>query len=157
MRQFLLNLVLALTWCLLTGAFSPWNFVAGLLVSSVVVHTFAFASGQKSYYGRIWSLFSFACYFLYILVKSNLQIAREVSTPGWKCDPRVIRYPVGHLTDVQRVTLANCITLTPGTLVMDISPDKEYLYIHSIYGEHRDAVVSDIDELAGNLQRRVFS
>ncbi|MEQ9617405.1 MAG: Na+/H+ antiporter subunit E [Phycisphaerales bacterium] len=157
MRQFLFNLVLALTWCLLTGGFGSWNFIAGLLVGSVVVSAYTNATGQGGYYRRMWRVFSFACYFFTILVKSNLQIAWEVATPGWGCTPRVIRYPVGELTDVQRVTLANCITLTPGTLVMDISPDKQFLYIHCMYGKHRDTVIKDIDDLASRLQKGVFS
>ncbi len=157
MKQFLLNLVLALTWCLLMASFDPWNFVAGLLVGSLVVSVYSNATGQGGYYLRIWRIISFTCYFFKILIKSNLQIAWEIITPGWGCTPRVIRYPVGELTDVQRVTLANCITLTPGTLVMDISPDKQYLYIHSMYGKHRDVVIRDIDHLAMRLQKGVFS
>lgn len=157
MKAFLLNLVLALTWCLLMGAFDPWNFVAGLVVGSLVVSVYTNATGQGGYFSRIWGIVSFTMYFFTILVKSNLEIAREIATPGWGCNPRVIRYPVGHLTDVQRVTLANCITLTPGTLVMDISPDKEFIYIHSIYGKHRESVIRSIDTLAEKLQRKVFT
>jgi len=157
MKQFVLNLVLALTWCLLTGVFDAWNFIGGLLIGSVVVSGYSNVSGQGGYYRRVFRIIQFSIYFLYILIKSNVQIAWEVMTPSWGCTPRVIRYPVGHLTDIQCVTLANCITLTPGTLVMDISPDKQYLYIHSMYGKHRDAVVADIDDLANRLQRGIFS
>lgn len=151
-----LHLTLALVWCMLTASMHPWNFIAGLIVGGVVVAAYSRVAGRDPYFGRIFRILRFGAYFARILMIANLQIAREVVTPGFSQQPRIVRYPVGHLTDVQKTTLANAITLTPGTLVVDISPDGQYLYLHCMYARNRDRQIAQIDELAMRLKREVF-
>lgn len=157
MRAFIFNLVMAVVWCLLWGSGSIWTFIGGLLVGAVVVSGFNRATGREPYLVRIGRLFRFAWYFTRILVKSNLQVAREVITPGFTMKPSILRYPIDHLTPVEKLTLANTITLTPGTLSVDISPDAKWLYLHCMYAESQDAALADIDELAAQLHKGVFS
>lgn len=157
MRQVILNLVLAIVWCLLTGSAEPWNFIGGLLVGAAVVHVYGSVSGTERYLNRVRRLLRFTVYFFSIMVKANFQIAREVITPGLSCKPRILRYPVAGMTDVQRTTLSSAISLTPGTLVADISPDSEWLYIHCMYGESRERAIADIDDLAKKLKEDVFT
>lgn len=157
MRKFLFNLFLALTWSLLTGSASPWNFVAGFLVGAVVVSAYCNVTGQGHYIRRSFEAVGFLLYFFVILVKANVQIAKECITPGFHAEPRVLRYPVSHLSAVERTTLANAITLTPGTLVMDISPDGNWLYIHCMYAASPAEALKEIDELAAKLHRGIFA
>lgn len=152
-----MNLVLALVWCLLTGSATPWNFIAGLLVGAAVVSVYGSVSDQRHYVRSILSVLRFGVYFFAILTKANIQIAREVVTPGLTFRPRIIRYNVSHLGEVERTTLSNAITLTPGTLVVDISPDGNWFYIHCLYGQNRDRAIADINELARRLHEGVFS
>ncbi len=157
MKPFLLNLVLAIVWCLLTGSAHPWNFIAGLLVGAMVVSAYGLVSGGRHYVVTVWKIIRFGLYFFRILVHANLQIAREVVTPGLTFRPRFIRYDVSHMSIVEKTTLSNAITLTPGTLVVDVSPCGDYFYIHCLYGQNRDAAIADLDELAANLREGVFS
>lgn len=157
MMRFGFNLVLGVAWCMLWGSFSSWNLAGGLIVGALIITSYARVRDQPSYVARIVNLIRFGCYFVSILVKSNLQIAREVITPGWTQTPRILRYPVGHLSDVRVTTLANAITLTPGTLAVDISPDGQYLYLHCMYAESRERQIAELDELADRLNRWVFS
>ena len=157
MKAFLFNIALALTWCLLTGGFSEWNFIAGMLVGAGVVEAYLRALRSRSYLGKLLRLIAFAGYFLRILVHANMQVAWEVLTPRLHMKPRILRYPVGGLSDVERTTLANCITLTPGTLVIDESPDKQWLYVHCMYAEDKDEALRSLDELALRLRKGVFS
>lgn len=157
MRAFISNLVLAIVWCLLWGSGSIWNFIGGLIVGSIVVSGFNRATGREPYLDRLGRLIRFAWYFVRILVKSNLQVAREVITPGFRMKPAILRYPIDHLSPVEKLTLANAITLTPGTLSVDISPDASWLYLHCMYAESHDAALADIDELANELRKGVFS
>ena len=157
MRRFGFNLILGVAWCMLWGSFSSWNFAGGLLVGALIINGYARVTGQSSYVMKILNLLRFAAYFLWILAKTKLQIAREVVTPGWSQTPRILRYPVGHLDDVHVTTLSNAITLTPGTLAVDISPDGQYLYLHCMYAESREQQIADLDELADRLNRWVFS
>ena len=157
MTRFALNLTLAVIWCLLFGSITAWNFVAGLFVGALVVSGFGRATGHPGYLHAIWAKVEFAGYFCRILAKANMQIAWEIITPKYKFKPRFIRYPVDGLNDVELTVLSNAITLTPGTLVVDVSPDKKFIYLHCMYAENRDKQVAEIDELAERIQKGVFS
>jgi len=156
-KKFLFNLFLALTWCLLTGSASPWNFVAGFLVGVVVVSAYSNVTGQGHYVRRSFEALAFLVYFFVILVKANIQIAKESITPGFSQRPRILRYPVSHLSQIEKTALANAITLTPGTLVIDISPDGNWLYIHCMYAENPADALKEIDQLAAKMHKGVFA
>jgi len=153
----LFNLFLALVWCLLTGSASAWNFVAGLLVGAFVVGAFTTVTGRGNYLRRLFGLVRFALYFLSILVRANVQIATEAVSTRPRQKPRILRYPVGDLSAAQTTILANAITLTPGTLVVDVSPDGGWLYIHCMFAEDEGEALRAIDELAARLRSEVFA
>jgi multicomponent Na+:H+ antiporter subunit E len=102
------------------------------------------------------SLLSFTIYFLRILVIANLQVAREILTPGFQMSPRLLRYDVSDLTDVQTTFLANTITLTPGTLSVDVSEEADFLYVHCMYARDRDSILAELDELKDRILKEVF-
>ncbi|MEC9374081.1 MAG: Na+/H+ antiporter subunit E [Planctomycetota bacterium] len=155
--RFLFNLLLALIWCALMGSFSTWNLLAGIVVGAGVLTVYAKARGDKPYLRAAWRRVKFTIYFARLLVSSNVKVAWEVLTPRMHQQPRIIRYDVSGLTEVQRAALASAITLTPGTLVADISPNQRYLYVHCMYAKDRDAAVREIDELWSNMKAMVFS
>lgn len=153
----LFNLFLALVWSLLTGSASPWNFVAGLFVGAFVVAGFTMITGRGNYIFRMIGLCRFAIYFVGVLVRANFQIAREVLSPKVAQRPRILRYPVDGLSRGQVTILANAITLTPGTLVVDASPEGDWLYIHCMFAEDEREALRSIDELAERMRREVFA
>jgi len=153
----MLNLVLAAVYLALSGSTSFLNIVLALIVGYIIVGFYARAAGKSNYMVKVYRLGKFACYFVYILIKANLDVAREILTPGYQMSPRIIKYFVGDLSEVQTTTLANAITLTPGTLTADIDEDSQYLYIHAMYAKNRDDAVADLDELKGWLMREVFT
>ncbi len=157
MRRFLLNLGLAIVWMGLTGSVSEWNFLAGLVVGALIIGVYSGAAGETSYLGRGWRLLSSFGRFIRMMVQSNLQVAWEVLTPKMHQKPRIIRYSVDGFTDAHRTALASAITLTPGTLVIDVSPDDKWLYIHCMYAENRDDAVRDIDDVARVVEQGLFA
>jgi multicomponent Na+:H+ antiporter subunit E len=156
MTRFVLHLVLALVWCLLTGSANPWNFVAGVLVGGAVVSVYSRVTGQGGYFSRVMGVIGFAWYFAVILTKANIDIARALLNPKPPLKPRILRYNVAHLTNAQKTTLANAITLTPGTLVVDICPTGDWLYLHCMFAEQRESVLEEIEELERKLMKGVF-
>lgn len=82
--------------------------------------------------------------FLRELVLSALKVAWLVVQPEIKIRPAIIAYPLTVTTDAQITLLANMITLTPGTLSVDVSQDRKTLYVHAIDMETREAMVGDI-------------
>ena len=147
MRMFFINVLLAIVWMFMWASFEPYTFVVGLLVGYAVLGLLSRTLAEETYGGKLWRLMRFLVYFIRILVKANWDVAKAVLKPGFGEQSRIIRYPVGDLDDVQLTVLANAITLTPGTLSMDVSNDKQWLYIHSMIGHDRQAVMNDIDDL----------
>ena len=153
---FILHLLLAGLWLVLTEAYTGLNFVVGFVIGYVVVVLFGRATENRHYSGMIWRLIRFSGYFVVILFKANIQVAVDVVTPPHYMKPRIVVYDVSDLTLVQTVTLSNAISLTPGTLSADISDDGGKLYIHCMYAADRDAAVAAIDDLKHHLMRDVF-
>lgn len=153
---FLFNIALTLLWMMLNRDTTLLNGILGFALGAIVVEMGLRASGKGTYISRLWSFVRFACYFLYILVKANLDVAWEIITPGYTMKPRMIRYDVTGMTPIQVTTLANAITLTPGTLSADINDASDTLYIHAMYAEKKADATKDLDELRDKLLKLVF-
>ena len=85
-----------------------------------------------------------AGYFVKELILSALQVAWLVVQPRLRLRPGIIAYPLTVTTDLQITLLANMITLTPGTLSVDVSRDRKTLYVHAIDIASREALVGKI-------------
>ncbi|MFG0328532.1 MAG: Na+/H+ antiporter subunit E [Phycisphaerales bacterium] len=156
-NSFLLNCVLALVYVALAGEFNSFNIVAGFVIGFVVLWMYGLPRPEGPVYNRrLFAMFRFVVYFVRILIRANLEIAWEIITPGLSQTPRIIRYEVSDLNEVQTTTLANLITLTPGTLVVDISDDGDWLYVHCMYADDPKAAVASLDELASRMRTEVF-
>lgn len=155
-NKFLLNLFLMVAYIALSGDVSFLSALAGFIIGLLIVTAISRATGRGGYLRRVWGAFRFGVYFIYILVKANLGVAKEILTPGFSMSPRIIRYPLDGLSEVEITTLANAITLTPGTLSADITDDGRTLYIHAMYAESREEALAELDELKVWLLREVF-
>ncbi|MEM1108389.1 MAG: Na+/H+ antiporter subunit E [Planctomycetota bacterium] len=140
----------------LAGEVNFLTLLTGFVIGLFIVTLIGQATGRGGYLRRMYGACRFGVYFIYILVKANIGVAKEILTPGFGMAPRIIRYSVEGLSDVETTTLANAITLTPGTLSADISDDGDTLYVHCMYARNRDAAVAELDELKAWLMREVF-
>ena len=82
--------------------------------------------------------------FVYELVVSSFAVVADVITPGQRSKPALIAVPLNVTTDLQITLLSNFISLTPGTLTLDVSDDRKTLYIHAMFGEDADAIRAQI-------------
>ena len=78
------------------------------------------------------------------LILSALKVAWLAVQPRINIRPAIIAYPLTVTTDAQITLLANMITLTPGTLSVDVSADRRTLYIHAIDIASKEALIGDI-------------
>lgn len=143
-KQLLMNLLLTLIWMALTGKFLFINFVFGFLLSFFILWIMARRQSDKRYFTRLPKMISFIFFFLYELLKANLQVAYDVITPKFFMKPGIVRIPLDAKTDMEITLLANLITLTPGTLSLDVSDDKKVLYVHAMYVKNKDQFISSI-------------
>jgi len=156
MSFFLLNILLAVLWMFMWGLFDIYSMTAGFVLGYVLLGVVSRTFPGEHYGAKGWKLLSFMCYFLRILVIANLEVAKEIITPGFQMTPRFIRYSVEGMNEFQITSFANAITLTPGTLSADISDDNRYLYVHCMYAKDRQKAVSALDELRDRMRKEVF-
>jgi multicomponent Na+:H+ antiporter subunit E len=142
--QFLLHIVLTIVWVFLTGSMATINFIFGFLLSYLVLWIISRDNTGSKYFRIVPKVFGFILFFLYELIKANIQVAIEVITPKNNMKPGIVGVPLDANTDLEITLLANIISLTPGTLSLDISEDKTTLYVHGMYVENKAEFIRNI-------------
>jgi multicomponent Na+:H+ antiporter subunit E len=82
--------------------------------------------------------------FLWELLTANVDVAKRVLAPSMPINPAVFEVPLRVQTDAAITTIANSISLTPGTLTMDYDYETNTLYVHSIDGSDRESILDPI-------------
>jgi len=132
MLHFLWNIALAVLWMSLLGRFTSGNFLVGFVLGYVVLLLCRPALPKSSYTRKVWQVSSLAVYLAWHILLANVQIAWRVLKPRLDVHPAVIAVPLRARTDMEITAVANLITLTPGTLSVDISADRSTLYVHAM-------------------------
>lgn len=159
--KWLMCLISALVlWVLLFWSLSAAVLIAGvvfaLIVATVLVDVYP--DGMVSVLNpRRW-LFAilYLPYFLYYCILANIDVACRVIHPDVPIKPGIVKVRTTLKSDMAKTFLANSITLTPGTLTVDI--DGEDLYVHWI-NIHTDDVDRRTAEICGRFEpmlRRIF-
>jgi|UPI0003C7F465 multicomponent Na+:H+ antiporter subunit E len=93
-------------------------------------------------------VFSYVPWLVWELTASVLRLAADVCTPGSTQRPRIVKLPLEDLTDLEVTLLTSSITITPGTLVLAVSPrdgsEQRAAFVQSLFGEDEDAVQADL-------------
>ncbi len=145
--------LIALGWCFLQGSISLGNlFLGGFLGMFVLTVSLAF-NGMKTSFTQLWAMFQLVIFVLKELVLSSLRISWDILTPTVYARPRIVRIPVHDLNANAITILANAISLTPGSLALEVSEDSQYLYVHVMYAENRNTTVATIYFDLGNKVR----
>lgn len=133
MKTFFWNLLFGLVWAALTGVFTLPNLALGMAFGAVSLF---FIRHQKIETPKIWlrvgPIFSLAVLFLYELAVSALKVAGIALRPNVNLQPGIFSYETKLTKDSHISLLANLITLTPGTLTINVSEDRRTLYIHAL-------------------------
>jgi multicomponent Na+:H+ antiporter subunit E len=103
--------------------FNPTNLIFGFVLGYGALFVARRALGPTDYFLKVWRAISFALFFLWELIIANLRVARDVLTAQDYMKPRVIAIPLDARTDAEITALAYVISLTPGTLSLDVSTD----------------------------------
>jgi len=154
MSLFLLNLLLALAWGAVNGSFGATTLSAGFVIGYGVLLLARPALGPSGYYTGVWRGLAFAAFYVWEIVLSSLRVAIDVLTPRLRARPAILRLPLNAKSDFEITVLANLISLTPGTLSLDVSPDRRTLYVHAMYvDDGPDALRA---ELKDDIETRVL-
>ncbi|MEQ8676197.1 MAG: Na+/H+ antiporter subunit E [Aggregatilineales bacterium] len=157
MNFFLLNVILAFAWAALNGALTIPNFTGGYVIGYVMLFISRDALGGSQYVMKVQQVVRFLLYFLWQLIQSNVRVASEVLTPGHNMTPAIIAVPLDLKSEIGILLLANVITLTPGTLSLDVSVDQNVLFVHTMYTTDAEAFRQEIKQGFEKRIRELFN
>ncbi|MGV1783515.1 MULTISPECIES: Na+/H+ antiporter subunit E [Agrobacterium] len=145
MSRYILLLLFVGVWLAVSGSITPANILFGLIVSALALglirHQIPKGGRHRLRPVRVLSLLLL---FFKELALSAWKVAVMVTRPKLDVQPGIFAYPLRLTTDFEITLLANLITLTPGTLSVDVSEDKTTLYVHAIDCSNIEAAKNDI-------------
>lgn len=144
MKHFLMNLLLSFIWVALTGSLYYSNFLFGFLLGFFILWVMNRQEEDRRYFNKVPKTIGFIFFFIYEMIAANVQVAYDVITPKYFFKPGIIRYPLEATTDIEINLLSTMISMTPGTLILDISEDKKSLFIHVMYLKNREHFIEQI-------------
>ncbi len=153
MSLLILNVVFAAVFTLLWGSGSITVFLFGFALGYAILWISSPLYQDVRYFKKLPKTLNLALYFFKELVVSNLRVLWDVITPQHISRPGIIGVPLTAETDLEIFIVANLISLTPGTLSMDLSEDRKTLFVHVMFLEDADAARA---EIKNGLEKRVL-
>ena len=151
--MFVWHILLALTWAALAGTLNWSNVLVGFVLAYLVLFIAQRSVDASRYFRRLGRVLRFALFYLRDLIHANVRVAYDVLTPTPRMRPGVLAIPLDAKSDVEITLLANLLTLTPGSVSLDVSSDRRFLYLHAMY-------IDDVDEyrksVKNTIERRVL-
>jgi multicomponent Na+:H+ antiporter subunit E len=149
------NMLLALAWAALQGDFSVATLLTGHVLGYLILLALVRGGVLRTspYIGRVHRVIGLAAYFLWELVRANLRLALDVATPRYHMKPGIIAVPLDATRDGEILLLSMLINTTPGSVALDVSPDRTLLYVHVMYMTTADEARR---EIKAGFERRVL-
>jgi multicomponent Na+:H+ antiporter subunit E len=148
MRRVLVSVVWAtLVWVALWESLTWANIVGGLLAGIVVVTLVPPRPDTLAVGSRPVAGLKLLFYFLWKLVEASVAVAWEIATPGDRTNPAVIAVSLHTSSEGIITSVANMVSLTPGTLTLDVDPDTRTLYIHVLHFISEETTRADVHTL----------
>lgn len=141
-----------LVWILITMVFSIPSLVVGIavaLLTAIIAGEMLIITERKFHFKRVWYTIVYLVKFTWELIKANFHVAYIVIHPLLPLKPGIVKVRTKLKRDSALTMLANSITLTPGTLTVDIDVDKQVLYVHWI-----DVKSTDIEQTTQDVGGR---
>lgn len=150
-----LAVILALVWAAITGSFSLLNLLLGGAVGFAGLWLVRRDLSRPGFLRKARRALALAFLFIYELLLSAVRVAWLVVSPNMKkqLNPGIIAFPLTAKSDTEITLLANLITLTPGTLSVDVSEDRSVIYVHALSVPDKEALIRDI---AHGFERKVI-
>jgi multicomponent Na+:H+ antiporter subunit E len=135
--------VLAFLWMFIKVSYDPISFIKGFIFGLLIIFVLRRSFGSRFYLFRLWSFIKLVFIFIKELILSNIAIVKVVLKPKLDMSPAIFAMDTELTKDWQITLLSSLITLTPGTLVIDVSEDNKTLFIHAMnIGEVEDEINS---------------
>ena len=153
MNLFFLNTFIAFGYTGVQGQFNLSGLVVGYFLGYAALWVTQPLYGPSRYFQRVPKTLGLIAFFLVELIYSNLQVLWAVITPGQISRPGIVGVPLTARSELEILLVANLISLTPGTLSIDLSEDRHTLYVHVMFLDDPDRFRENIKK---GLERRVL-
>jgi multicomponent Na+:H+ antiporter subunit E len=130
--QLILNLLIGVIWMFLSESYSFASFVVGFVIGAALLFLLNRFIPDSYYFKQVKAIFYLIFLFIKELIMANIEVLKWVYKPKLDFQPGIIALPIDVKKNWEITLLANLITLTPGTLSVDVSRDQQYIYIHAI-------------------------
>jgi multicomponent Na+:H+ antiporter subunit E len=137
------SMLLAIVWVGMTGVTTLTNLFTGFTLGAALLVTLRRDRPPRPF-TRLRHATGLLIYFVWELLVANVRVAYDVVTPNYRMRPAVVAIPLDASTDLEITILANLISLTPGTLSLDVSADRRTLFVHGMFVRDRDSFVRSI-------------
>ena len=147
----LLNFLVAFVWQAMQPQTGPGDYILGFVVGFVML-----ALIYRPYGRRTWGAVSYGVYLVWAILKSSVQVAAIILSPHARLRQGIVTIPVEPCTDFELALLASSITLTPGTLSIDVGTEpggQRVLYVHNLVVDNPDEMRRQIKS---DFERRIM-
>lgn len=138
---------LAVVWMALWGSFTIANLLGGLAVATLVVALRPLHHPARPLGFRPLAAVRLLMFFLWKLVEASALVAWEVATPGDRTRPAVVSVPLHTLSPGIVISVANMVSLTPGTLTLEVDRHTTTLFIHVLHYQSAETTSNDVYQL----------
>ena len=140
MKYIALFILTLLFWLLITFSLQLANIITGAVAALLTTIIFGryFVHNVKKFLQpqRYFWLIVYLLIFTWECIKANFDVAYRVIHPGMPIKPGIVKVKLGIKSGIAKTMLANSITMTPGTIAVDVIDD--IMYIHWIYVSSQD-------------------
>lgn len=153
MTPFSINLILAFVWAALNGGIGLTSLLVGFLIGYAVMFILQPLFSSSNYCSKLYDGLLLVLFFFYELIVSSLKVAWDVLTPIQGSKPAIIAVPIDARTNAEVTVLANLVSLTPGSLSIDISEDRTHLLVHAMFVDDPEVFKAEIKH---GMEKRVL-
>jgi multicomponent Na+:H+ antiporter subunit E len=136
--------IMAVFWILLSGIFDVFHLISGLVccaIVSVISHDLLVKGKSEKKLLKSFRLLLYIPWELWQVVLANIDVAYRVLHPKMPIDPLIIEFETTLRKEFSLVTLANSITLTPGTITILVEPERGKFRVHAIAKKSANALL----------------
>jgi len=149
-----MNFVLAILWASLIGPFTPLNILVGFVIGFAIIAVIGIGGEGSAYVRRVTAAGTLMFYTLYELIVANLKVAWWTVASLRNLKPAILAVPLEEdLTDWEITLFSVLLTLTPGTLMLDVSTDRKAIFVHFMHVDDADEAIRS---LKSGFERRIL-
>ncbi|ANC77958.1 Na+/H+ antiporter subunit E [Fictibacillus nanhaiensis] len=130
--QLILNLLIGVIWMFLSESYSFASFIVGFVIGAALLFLLNRFIPDSYYFKHVRAILYLIFLFIRELLLANIEVLKWVYKPKLDFQPGILALPIDVKKNWEITLLANLITLTPGTLSVDVSRDQRYIYIHAL-------------------------